>query len=277
MSANADQIAYWNGPIAERWTREEEALDRAFAPFTRKLLDGAALRPGERVLDVGCGCGTLTLAAADAVGASGTIAGIDVSVPMLARATERAAGRANVSFWSADAATFPFDRTFDVAISRFGVMFFQEPVVAFAHLRTALGKGGRIAFACWRTVAENEWVRVPYEAALAHIPPDPPPGPEQPGPFSFGDRARVQRILDDAGFSEVEITPVDAELVLSETGVGQGVHFAMTSGPTARLLRDASDAEKERVRAALATTLGPFTRNNRTALGGAVWIVRAIA
>ncbi len=276
-TSNTDQIAYWNGPAAERWAREQEALDVALEPFMRRLLTRAALRHDQHVLDVGCGCGTTTLAAADAVGERGSVLGIDVSTAMLARAKERSAARANISYVNEDASAFAFDTPFDVAISRFGVMFFEEPVRAFAHLRSALGRGGRLAFVCWRPAVDNEWVSVPYDAATQHVPPDPPAPPDQPGPFSFGDASRVKRILDGSGFSNVDIEPLDAEVVLSNRGVEGAVHFAMTTGPTARLLRDAGDPVKERVRAAVERTLEPFVRADRIALGGAVWVVHAAA
>jgi SAM-dependent methyltransferase len=280
MATNADQIAYWNGPVGEHWRLEQEAIDRAFAAFTAKLHDVAALRRGQRVLDVGCGCGTTTLFAADTVGEEGSVVGVDVSVPMVARANERSAGRANVSYLLADASAFrfdgSFDRTFDVEISRFGVMFFDDPVQALANLRSALRPGGRIAFACWRPPADNAWVRVPREVALRHVPPAPPVGPEEPGPFSFGDSVRVRRILEGAKFSRVDIAPFDADVVLSEEGVEAAADFVMRTGPTAALLREVSDETKERVRTELEAALRPFTRSGRTALGGAVWVVSAV-
>jgi SAM-dependent methyltransferase len=275
VAANAGQIAYWNGPVGEHWKLEQEAIDRAFAAFTAKLREVAGLRRGDRVLDVGCGCGTTTLFAADAVGAEGSVVGIDVSVPMVARASERSAGRANVSYLLADAAGFRFDGGFDVEISRFGVMFFEDPVRAFANLRSALRPGGRIAFACWRPPADNAWVRVPREVALRHVPPAPPVGPDEPGPFSFGDAARVRRILEGAGFSRVDIAPFDAGVVLSEEGVDVAADFVMTTGPTAALLREASDETKARVRPELEARLRSFTHDGRTTLGGAVWMVSA--
>jgi SAM-dependent methyltransferase len=272
---NADQVAYWNGPAGERWSREQAVLDRAFEVLSRRLLDRASLRPGERVLDVGCGCGTTTLAAADAVGAAGAVLGIDVSVPMLARARERSAGRPHISYLESDASTGAYEPTFDVVLSRFGVMFFRDPVAAFANLRGALRPSGRLAFICWRPVAENEWARVPREAALQHVPPEPPQGPEEPGPFSFGDRARVERILSSAGFTSIECVPVDEKVLLSDEGVDGAVEFGMSAGPTARLLREAPDDVKSRVRIALATALRPYLAGSRIVLGGATWLVHA--
>jgi len=273
---NADQVAYWNGPNGERWSREQVAIDLAFEAHTKRLLERASPRPGERVLDVGCGCGVTTLAAADAVQPGGSVLGVDVSAPMLARARERSAGRRHVEYLEADASSHAFDPAFDVVLSRFGVMFFRDPTAAFANLRTALRPGGRLAFLCWCPAADNEWVGVPRAAALRHVPAEPPPGPEDPGPFSFGDRARVERILHGAGFTNLEITRYEGDVVLSDGGLEPAVRFAMTAGPTARLLRDVTDEVRENVRRELETALRPLLRGNRLALGSATWLVHAL-
>jgi SAM-dependent methyltransferase len=272
---NAEQLAYWNGPGGERWTREQAAIDRAFAAHTLRLLDLASLRLAERVLDVGCGCGVTTLAAADTVGPEGIALGIDVSAPMLARARERASGRRNVAYVEDDASTHAFERNFDVVLSRFGVMFFRDPTAAFANLRTALRPGGRVALICWRPAADNEWARVPCEAAIRHVPPAAPLGPEEPGPFSFADPARIERILRGAGFTDLGVTPFDAEVVLSEDGLAYAVTFAMTAGPTARLLRDVSDDARAQVRREVEATLRPRLAGSRVVLGSATWLVQA--
>ncbi len=274
--ANVDQLAYWNGATGERWTREQIVLDRAFESLTTRLLERASLRPGERVLDVGCGCGVTTLAAADAVGPTGAVLGIDISVPMLARARERSAGRAHIAYLEADASTCAFQPTFDVALSRLGVMFFGDPVAAFSNLRSALRPGGRLVLICWRPAADNEWVRVPLEAATRHVAPEPPSGPNEPGPFSLGDPSRIERILGDAGFASLAITPFDPEIILSEQGLDAAVQFAMTAGPTSRLLREVSDEAKTRVVRALETAMRPLLQGDRLVLGGATWLVHAI-
>jgi SAM-dependent methyltransferase len=275
VTTSAEQVAYWNGPVGERWVREQEALDRAFATHTQKLFEVTSLRPGQRVLDVGCGCGTTALAAADAVGPEGAVVGIDVSQPMLARARERSTGRANIAYTLGDAATCDFDGTFDVELSRFGVMFFSEPTAAMEHLRGALRPGGALAFMCWRAFADNAWVRVPYEAASPHLPPQTPSDPEEPGPFAFADGKRVERILYEAGFSKVEVVPFDADVVLSDRGVGAAVQFAMTTGPTARAIRDAGDEAREPIARAIEARFRPLLGGDRVVLGGAVWLVRA--
>jgi SAM-dependent methyltransferase len=275
MIANSEQVAYWNGPAGERWTREQVAIDRAFHALTTRLLEVASLRPGERVLDVGCGCGVTTLAAADAVGPAGAVLGVDISAPMLARARERARGRPNVSYLGDDASTHRFEPVFDVVLSRLGVMFFRDPTAAFANLRAALRSAGRLALLCWRPADDNEWVRIPRDAAIRHVPPEVPLGPDEPGPFSFGDPGRVERILGGAGFVELAITRFDAEVVLSDDGLDDAVAFAMSAGPTARMLRDVGDDVLARVRRELEAALRPRLQGNRIALGGATWTVHA--
>jgi SAM-dependent methyltransferase len=275
-TTNADQIDYWNGLVGERWAKEQEVLDRALQPFGDAMLARAALAAGEQIVDVGCGCGATSLAVADVVGPGGTILGVDVSAPMVARAKERSAGRANVSYALGDATNHPFPRTTDAVVSRFGVMFFESPVASFTNLRAALRPGGRLVFVAWRTVAENPWIRLPAEVASKHVAIDAAPDPEAPGPFSLGDRARIERLLTGAGFGDIDVRPFDHDVVLSRAGVEQAVDFALMTGPTARALRNASDESRAQVRAAVTAALSPLAKGDVVALPGATWIVRAI-
>jgi len=277
LSANTKQSEYWNGDAAGRWTRGQEAADRALASIGRAVLDRAALRAGEAVIDVGCGCGALALDAADVVGPSGRVTGVDISAPMLARARERAAGRANVAFVEADAAAHRFDRSFDAIVSRFGVMFFDDPVGAFRNLCAALRSGGRIVFACWRPAAENPWVTIPREVTARHLTPPAPPAPDEPGPFAFADRARVERVLAGAGFASIAVDAWNGEVLLSVDGPAAAADFVMTVGMTATWLADADDATRSRVRADLVRALAPHEGGRRVTLGGAAWIASAIA
>ena len=239
------------------------------------MLDEGALRPAERVLDVGCGCGTVALAAADAVGPAGSVVGIDVSAPMLAQARSRSIAHTNVRYLDADASTHRFDAEFDVAISRFGVMFFRDPSAAFANLRSALRPGARVVFVCWRPSAENPWWRAAYDAAARVVALEPLADPDEPGPFAFGSQERIARVLADAGLTGAAIAAFDAPVVLSEEGLEGAVDFAITNGPVGRRMRAASDEERARVRAALVTTLRPHAGTDRVALPGATWVVRA--
>lgn len=272
---NDEQIEYWNGPAGERWVREQDAIDRAFEPFTVRLLERVDLRQGVHVLDVGCGCGASTLAAADAVGPTGAVVGVDTSTPMLACARERSAGRVNVSYVRADAAVHVFAPSFEVAISRFGVMFFRRPSLAFARLAEALRPGATFGFVCWRAADENEWVRIPAGALDPFVDVDPTLCDGEPGPFAFADSSRVAGLLGEAGYTNVAVEPFDADVVLSVRGLTEAVRFVTTTGPAARRLRDADDETKTRAAGALGDRLRAFASEDRIALRGAVWIVTA--
>jgi ubiquinone/menaquinone biosynthesis C-methylase UbiE len=205
-AANADQAAYWNGPGGRHWTDRQEMQDAVLAPVSQVLLQAAAIAPGERVLDIGCGCGATTLDMAARVGPAGHALGLDVSEPMLARARERAPAGAPASFVCADATLYPFEPgRADLLASRFGVMFFAEPALSFANMRKGLRRGARLAFVCWREPRQNPWLMLPLQEAYKFAPRLPELGPEDPGPFSFSSEARVRRILGEAGFSAIAL------------------------------------------------------------------------
>ncbi|MDF2901645.1 MAG: SAM-dependent methyltransferase, partial [Phenylobacterium sp.] len=192
-TANADQIAYWNNAAGETWAALQDRLDRQIEPLGLRAIEAGAPQPGERVLDIGCGCGQTSFELARRVGPSGRVLGVDISAPMLEVARQRAAGAAaNVSFIEADAQTHAFQNGgFDLAISRFGVMFFDDPTAAFRNIGAALRPGGRLSFVCWRPMLENAWMATPLFAAMPLLPPLPPPDPAAPGPFAFADPERV--------------------------------------------------------------------------------------
>src|SRR4051794_36215939 len=210
MTRNAQQFEYWNGPAGERWSKAQDRIDHHLGLITEALLGLASPREGERILDIGCGGGTTALLLRERVGPDGAVTGIDISAPNLALARARAhAGMADVMFLDADAATYEFVPVFDLALSRFGVMFFDDPAAAFANLRKALVKDGRLVFVCWRTFKENEWAFAPYQAALGLLPPQEPMDPHAPGPFAFADRERLLSVLEQAGLQDIRIKPLD--------------------------------------------------------------------
>ena len=249
MSGNDDQIAYWNGPIGEKWARFQTVMDANLSEASDAALALAAPKAGERVLDIGCGAGTTSRALAAMVGPSGRVTAVDVSRPLLTQARS-AAVPANLEFLEADASVQAFGADHDLLVSRFGVMFFDVPAAAFAHLRGALKPGGRLAFVCWRPAAQNEWVSLPLEVAMRFVPPQPPADPHAPGPFAFADPERLRGILAKAGFKDIAITPFDGHMNLG-TSPADAAFQVVNLGPTARLLHDADDDTRAKVEAAV--------------------------
>jgi SAM-dependent methyltransferase len=273
-AANADQIAYWNEAAGRTWAECQDLLDVQLEPLGRAVLDALALSPGEWVLDVGCGSGQTTLALAGRIGAAGHVVGVDISQPMLEVARRRAEVAPQVAFHEADAQTFAFEpATFDAIHSRFGVMFFDDPAAAFFNLRRALRPGGRLAFVCWRTPAENPIMTLPMQAAAAHLPPPEPMVPGAPGPFAFADAERVRTILAAVGFGDIAIAPQD--MPAGGNSVEGAVDLALKIGPLGRMLREhpaAAPAVVGAIRDLMAESAGP---DGRVFLDSATWIVTA--
>jgi ubiquinone/menaquinone biosynthesis C-methylase UbiE len=276
---HAEQVAFWNGPGAERWVVNQARMDATLEEVLQAALAHAAPREGEAVLDIGCGCGATTLALAAKVGPSGHVTGLDVSGPMLTRARDRSAGLANVACIRADAAAHAFDpASVDLIFSRFGVMFFGDPAAAFANLRRALRPQGRMVFACWRPFPENPWMRVPLHAAYAHVPPLPKLGPEDPGPFSFADPDRVTRILTQAGFAKPHFTKRDFAMDLANgEGLDAAAQQAANFGPASRAMQDQPEAARVAATGAIRAALAPYaTSDGRVALPAALWLVDSV-
>jgi SAM-dependent methyltransferase len=238
--ANRDQADYWNSPAGQQWIDHESALDANHAPVLDVLLDSAALKSGQSVLDLGCGTGASTLRAADLVGPQGGVEGIDISNVMLDRARIRAASAkaANVAFTLADAQTHPFaPAAFDLLISRFGMMFFNDPVAAFANIARAIRPGGRMVFAAWGPLPRNPWFLIPRDIAIARLGAPAPLDPSAPGPFAFADSARVTHLMAQAGLRDIHAE--DLAINLAPHGTARDA-AALSShvGPAIRILRE---------------------------------------
>jgi ubiquinone/menaquinone biosynthesis C-methylase UbiE len=273
----ADQSAYWNGPGGQKWADRQQAQDILLGPIADILIGRAQAKAGERIIDVGCGSGAVSIALAPKVGPGGHVLGVDVSGPMLARARQVSPAGLPVDFVQADATVYPFaPLSFDLLVSRFGVMFFAEPARSFTNLRRALKPSGRLAFVCWREPRENPFFMVPLQAVYKHAPRMPQLGPEDPGPFSFASEARVQRILSEAGFTRVAMEPCNLSLDIAiGCGLDAAVKSALEIGPAARALAeqppDVVAAATQSVREALT----PLVRGQSVSLAGAIWIVTA--
>jgi ubiquinone/menaquinone biosynthesis C-methylase UbiE len=241
------------------------------------LLERAAARAGEVVLDIGCGWGGVAIALAGRVAPGGRVLGVDVSELMLARARELAPPGLPVEFVLGDATVYPFvPGTADLLVSRFGVMFFADPARSFANMRTALRRGARLVFACWREPRENPWLMLPLQEAYRHVPRLPETGPEDPGAFSFAAESRVRDILGRAGFAAVQLEPVGLTL---DIGVGGGLDAAVATatgiGPTSRALEGQPEALQAAAFQSIRTALERYQAGNQVSLPGAIWIVTA--
>jgi len=278
-SVNAEMREYWNGDGGARWVSFHERLDASLKPFGQAAMEAASLKAGERVLEVGCGCGDTSLDMARRVGPDGRVHGIDISELILARARARAQSTAekNISFECGDAQTHRFEAgSYDIFFSRFGVMFFDDPEAAFGNIRQALKPGGRAAFICWRPVKDNAWVHRPLEVVANHVTLPPPPAPEEPGPFSLGDPERVARVLTDAGFADSSAERFDASFKVGGD-LEEAIEFLMQLGPASRAIKEsgADETVTSRIAAELRDALTAHDTGQGVVMDAAAWIITA--
>ncbi len=246
-SENTLQAEFWNSAPGERWAIHQAELDEINAGAADVLLARAAPLPGERVIDIGCGAGATSFALADAVGPSGHVVGVDISIPLLRRAIARKTGMGaqNIHFEAADAQDFPFPPgEADLIASRFGMMFFSDPVGAFRNMATGLRRQGRIAFVTWAGPEVNPWFTLPQRLAIERLGAVAPAHPDAPGPMAFRDIARVLEILEDAGFVDCRGEQVPTDLHHSG-GLEALVDLTLQIGPIARVMREKNGTEDD--------------------------------
>jgi SAM-dependent methyltransferase len=280
---NTDQIIYWNGEAGRRWAERDDFMARLLAPLADALLDYAGIEGSQRALDIGCGGGSQSVALAQRLGAGASVLGVDISTPLLEVARRKTdsvgSGHARLDFLQADAADYAFAAaSFDLLFSRFGVMFFTDPETAFSNLRQALRPDGRLVFCCWQSLADNDWVRIPLQAALPHVPAPVIPDPSEPGPFAFADADRVRRILQSSGFCAIEIHSHRPRINFGESpSVLDSAREITLIGPVSRLVIEQPAKTLEAVYASVAEALEPFYQQGQLSLPGAVWFVSAKA
>jgi SAM-dependent methyltransferase len=251
---NIEQAEFWS-QLAPAWLELEDQLEEVGRLPGELAMDRLDLLPGQKVVDLGCGSGTTTLELAARVGPGGEVAGVDISAEMLARGRERAAraGAGNIEFVHADVQVHELgEARFDAAYSRFGVMFFADPVAAFADVRRALRPGAALSFVCWQSVFDNEWMLIPGAAVASVTGSLPPmPGPGEPGPFSLADPGRVRAVLEAAGFGSVAVEPHGDQVVISEDRIPEVALTSVRVGGVREALRDADQQTRERALAAI--------------------------
>ena len=275
---NATQIEFWNGETGRNWVTHDALMEAMLQPLGEYVMETLAPQPGEHVLDIGCGCGHTSLSLAGRVGAEGSVTGVDISAPMLAVASHFAAERSSIHFVEADAQTHAFEaERYDMVFSRFGVMFFEDPVAAFTNIRSALRASGRLAFCCWQPRAVNPFMTVPAMAALELLPAPPEMPPRTPGPFAFEEADYVTAVLTNAGFETVAVTPLQRPLTfghgLSLTNI---VERLVQIGPIAQMVRDAPEDLQQPVRDKVVDAVKPFySEDTGMTFDGQFWQVTA--
>ncbi len=271
---------YWNADAGSTWAAMHERLDWSLSPVTEALIGMAAPAPGERVLDIGCGSGETSLILAQAVGEDGDVLGVDISQPLLAIAHERAdALDSPALFLEADAAMLAGDASRDLLVSRFGVMFFDQPEAAFANLRSHAKPGARLHFACWRTPADNDWATAAQMALAPMLPEASPADPLAPGPFAFADPARLLALLEGAGWQEPAVERLDFAMTIGrgKSALDDAVDFSLRVGPAARAVREAGPALAGKASEALRAAYASRLQGEELSLPGSVWLVSALA
>jgi len=274
---NQTQAALWNDLGGRTWVELQDMLDRLFQPLETLLVNAAVAAGGTRVLDVGCGAGSATLAVARALGSASRCTGIDISAPLIATATARAAaeGAANATFIEADAQTYGFDAgSFDIVMSRMGVMFFDDPVAAFANLRRAARRGAELAFVAWRSRDENPFMTAAERSAAAVVSELARRGDDGPGQFGFASPERVKGILEASGWTSIEIRPVDVACSLP---VAQLPVYATRIGPYGRVRGTLDEAARAAADVEVLAAFDRFVDGEHVRFTSAFWRVEAVA
>ena len=267
----------WSGRTGVEWARRKDALERLLAPAGDAGLSALAARPGERILDIGCGAGASTEALAEAVGPEGHVTGVDISPDLMAEARARLAGATNITLMEADAQSADLGGPADALFSRFGQMFFDDPPTAFAHMRSALGQGARAVFTAWQEPARNQWASVPMTfMAEGLVQAAPPPGP---GPFAWADPATFRPLLEGAGFRDIRETGHEFMAEISEGDdpdpVARAAAFMMKIGPMAARLRGAPEEAKAEAASFLQRRLTRHVKDGAVRLLASAWVIEA--
>jgi ubiquinone/menaquinone biosynthesis C-methylase UbiE len=271
-----EQATLWNGSAGQAWVEKQEVLDRMFTPLEKLLVEAVSAAGASRVLDGGCGTGSTTLAVARLLGPGGRCTGIDISEPMLAAARARAERDGTpASFLLADAQTYSFEpASFDMMISRFGVMFFADSVQAFANLRRAAREDAGLAFIAWRSAGENPFMTTAERAAKPLLPNIPARQSDAPGQFAFADQQRVRRILEESGWAGIEIQPIDVVCAFPEKEL---IAYVTQFGPLGRIFHEMEEATRARVIDTVRPAFDPYLEGAEVRFTAACWMVRARA
>ena len=275
---NVDEREFWSGDGARQWVEHGDRWETMMAPFGTAMFDAVALQPGEQVLDVGCGFGSTTVEAAERVAPGGAVLGVDISPEMLARARERTAGLANVSLLESDAQVHSFEPArYDAVISRFTVMLFDDPQVAFANLHRSLKRGGRLACVCWQDPLQTEWIAVAMGVAVPLVGRPPDLGePGTPGPFAFADGDRTRHLVEAGGFENVSVESVTRPQRVADDP-DDAVKFVLSLPESQQLFDGVPDDVVAKATEALMDAYAQYTSSHGVVTDASAWLVTANA
>ncbi len=278
------QSEYWNGNAGKQWASLANNQDTLLGKLGEATMDAAGVSIGQSVLDIGCGSGGSTFEISRRIGSDGTVWGVDISKPMLDIAIGRLTSHdiGNVKLSEADVTTFNFtNHLFDIAFSRFGVMFFEDPVASFSSIANSLKSNGRLAFCCWRSLSKNEWFELPLNVGLKYCDQDNQVDPMDaaghsytPGPMAFKDRDIIDKILSDSGFSAISIKDLKSTLVVGLTPT-IAANNLISIGPLSRLLLNYDDQTKALVQTELEQQLMQHVTSEGVTLKSNIWIITA--
>jgi len=280
---NTDMHEFWSGHGGLKWLRFQEILKKGLSVFGQKAIIAASIDAGNRVLDIGCGCGDTTFDIARLVGKYGHVHGVDISNLILNEVSNSGQCRDekrylhNLSFECADVQSHQFEpNIFDVAYSRFGVMFFSNPIAAFTNIRQTLQPDGRLVFICWQSITTNQWVSLALDVVANHISLPPPSNTKEPDAFSFGDPKRVQKILEVAGFIDISIQNYETQFNIG-ADIDEAVTFLTHMGPASCVIEslEFSSATRGHIITDLFEAIAPYETEDGVNLGAATWIVTA--
>jgi SAM-dependent methyltransferase len=269
MTDNAEQAEFWNGRMGDAWVSVEDNIDNMLAPLTESAISRLAPAAGQRIIDIGCGCGSTSIMIADQ---GAEVWGIDISDTMIRQANSK---NSKVTFSVADAASLSFEAKYDAIFSRFGIMFFSDPEAAFKNLKSALKPGGRLVFLCWQTPAKNPWMAMAAQALQPYQPDDlPPPDPTAPGPFSLADPDRTKKLFTAAGFTDISIENIEREIYLGKD-VDEAIEFQRHVGPLSALLAETEASMHDELIGVVRGVFEPLVDSQGIKLPAAVWLVDA--
>jgi ubiquinone/menaquinone biosynthesis C-methylase UbiE len=273
---NNEQATNWNGLSGQAWVEMQELLDQMFKPFEELLVEAVVAGGAGQVLDIGCGTGSTTLAAQRRLGAKSRCLGVDISEPMITAARARAEREGlPASFIRADAQTHAFEpASFDMIISRFGVMFFDDFVQAFANLRRVAMEDAELRFIAWRSAAENPFMTTAERASAPLVPAIPARRPDGPGQFAFADQHRIDRILEESGWAGAEIRPIDVTCTLPEKEL---VRYMTRIGPLGRIFPEVDEQTRAQLIQTVRPAFDPYVHGAEICFTAACWMVRARA